>query len=350
MTVFLNIINFSRISKRIFFICLIFVISFGAKNAIAHRDICLVKDFGLVKLRLVFGFGYEEINKAQIIAKLVDSLRKSYNYKKRIILDFKHRYFPHFPIKSKEYFISFDKQFLFLNSYMQDTSDKEETCIVISSIDKNFDEEQILKLVEYAIKNVDYIKKKQKQIIYHDNFSDINVKTIDTNIIKKQLTLTTSDKIKEVLNWKVQKIPLNDKENNDISYYVQNQKFHIFIREDKYHKKDSVVLVLDKIFQMEVFRDGTGMVFDTDSSFYYIGSHPILSKRQIINNSNYLNEYKNYRTYEIFKINKMKISFTIDYRFVVNRMYNPKSRTLLYLINKDYLIQDLDESLKLNRK
>ena len=82
------------------------------------------------------------------------------------------------------------------------------------------------------------------------------------------------------------------------------------------------------------------VVFDTDSSFYFINNRygekkkKIVSERHIIQNLN-----REYPKFNVVRIGGSKIAIYFGYY----EFEQWKVRTLIYLIDEDELIQDLDE-------
>lgn len=83
------------------------------------------------------------------------------------------------------------------------------------------------------------------------------------------------------------------------------------------------------------------IIFDTDSTFYYVNQYQKkVSKRNIINN-----KHDYYRPYKIEFIGGNKISINFYY-YSKEEGRQPKDRTLIYLIEEDELIQDLDKLIE----
>jgi hypothetical protein len=130
---------------------------------------------------------------------------------------------------------------------------------------------------------------------------------------------------------------------NRISYYLQNNKYSVVLKDNR--KGDTVLVTLDNIYQ---FYDNLHVViFDTDSSFYYVSDfRKKLSERHVIQNM-----YGFYEPYFINHIggNKLSIFYRYDtkpefdakFNDIVSRHNIP--RTSIYLFDKDILIQNLDE-------
>jgi len=301
-----------------YILSLILIFTFG--NSYAHQDFWIIEDFGNVKVRIKTGFRYEEIQKVFLFGQLAEQLAKQLNYSEQIFLDFNHYYVRNC---EPDYFISYDK------GKIQSTYEKEfflkEKSIVIRQVARQFDAQTTLKLLEYAILNIQDIKSSQKEIEYRKNYCEWIINSIDTAFIKKMLNEPNSNQINNVLSLKIKK-PFKDY----VSYYLQNNKYTVCV---KYNKIDTALITLDNVYQF--YEGRKSLVFDTDTSFYYIsGFDKKVSERHIIQNTdNY------WQPYIINYIGNEKLSIYLSR----SHLFGRKDRTLLYLMDKDILIQDLDE-------
>jgi hypothetical protein len=310
--------------------CIIAIIlSFTFGSAIAHQDFFTFTDFGNVKVRIKTGHEYEEIYKSYIIGQLAEKLAKELNYSDQIFLDFDHHYTSNCdPV----YFISYDKGKIEYTSTEKHENDYLSTnAIVVRQISRSFDVITTLKLLEYSIKNISQIKNSQRTIEYEENYCQWIIKTIDTNLIRKQINKGNSDIIKKIENNKVARP--GKKYDGGISYFWQSNKYHLF----PFSKPDTILLSLDNIYDFNI----DGFTFDTDSSFFFLSdSQPLfVSKRLVINNIN-----DNYEPFKITNIGGAKFSIYFSYYSNEDGL-QPKERTLIYLREKDELIQDLDKLL-----
>ncbi len=313
----------------------IFVLTFG--TVFAHEDFWMIKDFGNVKVRIKTGFEYEELNKVLIIGELAAQFSKQLNYTNKIFLDFDHHYTGDC---EPDYFISFDKGKI-EKSWIG--ADKEKNflkrkSIVVRQVSRYFDAETTLKLLEYAIQNVEQIKSSQKEINYSKNFCQWIINSIDTIKINTILLEPVSNQIKRALSLKIEKPDKAFK--NGLSYFFKDNKYAIFSRE--YNKDDNTLLILDNIYDMKSFESSSMIVFDTDSTFYYVNQyqHRVSKRHTIHNNFDYCEPYK------VEHIGGDKIFIYFFYYSNEDRKLQLKYRTLLYLIEKDELIQDLDKLIE----
>jgi hypothetical protein len=317
-----------------YILTLILVLNFG--TAFAHQDFWMTKDFGNVKVRILTGFEYEEINKVFIIGQLAEQFSKQLNYTNKIFLDFNHHYTGNC---NPDFFISYDKGKI---QYSWSGADKEKDflknkSIVVRQVSRQFDAETTLKLLEYSIQNVEQIKSSQKEIYYNKNYCQWIINSIDTTKIKTMLMKPVSNQIKGVLTLKIEKPEKEFK--YGLSYYFKDNKYSIFSRQ--YNKDDNTLLSLDNIYDIKKIEGSSMIIFDTDSTFYYVNQYQNrVSKRHNINN-----KYDYYRPYKVENIGGDKISINFSY-YSKEEGRQPKNRTLIYLIEEDELIQDLDKLIE----
>jgi hypothetical protein len=347
---------------------LIIVLSMNFGNAFAHSDLFYNNNFGNVKTSILTGFQYEEINKVAIFGQLAEKLSKEFNYFDPILLDFTHTY-THSEISDS--FISYDSI-----SYWDADSESwlVNKGIVIRQIAKEFQAQPILKLLEYAILNLETIKSTQKQMVYNPYPSLSNyerkINTIDTLAIEQILNASNSDLLNNVLKQRVDRPekegidrPEGDFRHGGISYYWQNNRYFVFFKYDSWYdnlnqkyvneKREVVLFDVGNIYDFRRFRNWSALIFDTDTSFYSIKQHvntpfglgqhtledkPKISKRQVIENTS---GYWLWRPFQIESIGGDKVSITLQ-----SSNWDRPYRTLLHLVDEDRLIQDLDELVR----
>ena len=319
---------------------LTFLFILSSNVALAHQDFWMTKDFGNVKVRIKTGYQYEEIKKAWIIGELASRLCQKLSYKQSVFIDFNHYYVGNC---DPDYFLSFDdgsiietwntekpKAFLKQNS------------LVVREVSRQFSPSVTLRLLEYSILNIDKIKGTQKLINYNQNYCQWKIKSIDTVQAKNIGHQALSQAVKEVLGTRVYR--LDDelgKTKSDISYFFQGNKYHIFYNE--YKVEDSVLLVVDNVYQFENISFNEAIAFVTDSTFFYIKgvNGPYSSKKKVIEQIN-----DNYQPFKITKVGVYKVAFSFWY-YDKREGIQPKERNVLYKIDTGELIQDLNESLGL---
>jgi hypothetical protein len=292
-------------------------------TAFGHKDLFIIKDFGNVKVRIITGFEYEEIRKGWIIGEMASKLCQQLNYTKPIFIDFNHHYVSDC---KADHFISFDD-----GSIIQKWETEKpqavlkENALVIREVSRQFSPSVTLKLLEYAISNVYKIRSAQKTIAYNQNYCQWKIKTIDTLLIKKIVRKSVSEAVNKVLSAKVYR---QEEGKSCISYYFQDNKYHVFYNERIVNYP--VLLIVDNIYQ---FLDKNNVVFDTDSSFYYIGNSRT-SKRQVIKGT-----YDNYNPFKISSAGANKIRFSFWY-YDRTEGVQPKEKRLVYHPDRDELTED----------
>lgn len=323
--------NIMRPYKLLF---LLFLLS--ASNVFAHQDFWVIKTFGKVKVRIKTGFNYEEINKAWIIGELTNKLANTHKYKETIFLDFNHSYTGDV---RPDYFISYD------DGPIKQTWSGVETlyflkgeALVIREASRRFDASATAKLVEYAITHIADVKKEQKPLEYNKNYRHWLVNSIDTIKTKQIVKGNLSKLASEVMNNKIYRRK-SEKESNSISYFFRNNKYYVFYND--YKVKDSILLVVDNIYQFEAISFNEAVVLDTDSTFYYTQgvNTPHASKRWTIKN-----KFDFDRPYEITRVGAHKVAFSFWY-YSKEEGRQPKERTLVYRSDKNELFQDIDKLL-----
>ncbi len=320
-------------------------------TALAHGDYFYEKKYGNVKVSILTGFDYEEINKVFILGKLASKLAKKLNYNKPIFLYFKHHYLTE---DKPEYYISSsrgkeDRQDINNNEDWQEFNHLKQEAIVLQQMGNYFDIASTLKLLEYAINNTTFIKSNQELIEYHREkttfryrFYSINQKPIKEQLAKKSSKLiaaTQKNKIYRTENFSEREFTTG------CSYYWQDNKFHLFWRSRDYNSNtnkaefnDNHLLTLDSLYIFQEIENLDYAIFNTRKSFYYTDQHQRkISKNHIIEDAQGY-----YRPFKVRKIAFDKVSLSME---KMMWSQNETARTLIYLTRKDKLIQDLDERL-----
>jgi hypothetical protein len=145
-----------------------------------------------------------------------------------------------------------------------------ENGLVIRVITPNINPRKILELMEFGLKNIETIKKNQKETT-HNYWT---WKSIDSVILNSILSFNFTSRIDSVLNDQYE-ICTNQ---SNIKYHWENQRF-IF-----YSKKTSKpILEIPNICQIVNIDTTATLIYDTDNSFYYIDlkQDHIYSKQRI---------------------------------------------------------------------
>jgi hypothetical protein len=300
----------------------------------AHQDFWTARSFGNVKVRVTTGFDYEEINKAFIIGQLAEKLANDLNYSDPIFLDFRNHYTADC---NPAYFVSYDK------GKIEDTwegAPKEKdylkaNALVVRQVSRQFRAISTLRLLEYSIHNISSIKATQKQIEYNQNYCQWKINSIDTSLIGEQLQKASSPLINAIMKSRIER-PDGDFKHG-ISYYWQGDRFYVFLR--TYDKPDTTLAIIDNIYNIKVLGGWSAIIFNTDSSFFYVreGNRSTVSKRQVIDDT-----HNYYRPFKVAQIGGEKLSIYFSY-YTDEEERQPQERTLIYLTDRDELIQDLDK-------
>ena len=363
--------NGKKISKELIMIkrsicTLITIFMMNHGNAFAHTDFFIDNSFGNVKTSILTGFLYEEINKVSILGQLAEKLSKELNYSNPILLSFTHTYTRD---DFSDFFISYD------SIRYWDTNSESSLMvkgIIIQQFAKEFPVQPTLKLLEYAILNLEKIKSTQAEIEYPKGHYTKKVKTIDVRTIEKLLNASNSDLLNNVLKQRVDRPEqkrIDGSERNSIhegiSYYWQNNRYVVFLKYNHWydhsnHKfvnenREVVLFDVENIYDFRRFKNWSAIIFDTDTSFYSVKQHvntlfgsgqhiladnPKISQRQVIENT-----FKFWLPFQIESIGGDKVSIYFGGYGTVH-VGQQIHRTLIYLADEDRLIQDLNELLK----
>ena len=321
------------------YICLlIIVLSLNLGEIFAHQDFYRTKDFGNVKVGITTGFEYEEINKVNMFGQLAEKLSKELNYSEPILLDFSHFYVKYC---DPDYFISYDKGNIeyYWGEWITDSSIIEDNAIVIRQVARQFDAQTTLKLLEYAILNLKNIKSTQRQITYNKNYCNWKINTIDTLIIKKILNMPNSNLLNNILKTKINR-PEKEHFGNNFSYYWQNNRYFVFWKRP--NMPDTVLIELENIYDFNKNGNIYVMVFDSDSSFHYVGKYDNIfyyGDSIQVSQRHVMEKPFPWDSYEPFKVGNLG-----NGKIFIYLGYQP--RILVYLTDEDKLIQDLDKLLR----
>jgi hypothetical protein len=156
--------------------------------------------------------------------------------------------------------------------------------------------------------------------------------------------------------------PEGDFKYGGISYYWQNNRYYVFVKEEWYDKPNSkfvneerevVLFDVENIFDFRRFRNWSAIIFDTNTSFYSVKQHiyntfgleqhtlsenepaPKISQRQVIKNTS---DYFLWYPFQVESLGGEKVSILLT-----TSNWDKTDRILLYLADEDRLIQDLDE-------
>src|SRR5690606_11721498 len=258
--------------------CILIIILMLPFHAVqAHSDFFYTKEYGNVKATILTGFHYEEINKVFILGQLAEKLAEELNYKEPIFLYFRHHYTSR--KVTHQYYISYgraknDRLYTRDDDGWQEHDFMDEDATVIRQAGKNLDITSTLKLLEYAIGNLSYIKSHQK-LIEQQRGGTFRYRfySIDHQPIRKQLGTKASSLVTAALKNKIFR-PENFSEREfwtGCSYYWQNNQFHIFWRSRHFNKEtnkreftDKHLFTLDTLHLFKEIENLDYLIFDTD--------------------------------------------------------------------------------------
>lgn len=313
-------------------------------NLWAHSDFWKTKTFGNVKVRILTGFDYEEINKVWIIGELASKLCHSLGYKDTVFFDFNHHYTADC---YTDYFVSFDQGNI-IEGYDQTNSEPilKHKSLVLREISRTFDACISLNLLEYAIKNLKMIQARQSLLTYNKNFCNWKVNTIDTAIIRQASNAPVSALLNTILKARIDRPSSEDSSAADnLSYFFKENKYHVYSKANYLNSdepNETVLLVTNNIYQFTKLSPHEAVVFDTDGTFYYVqgSTYSSASKRHTIENHESF-----YEPYTVTKLgwDKVAISF---WRSNTDQASGYKESIALLNIKKDEVLQDLDKVLE----
>jgi hypothetical protein len=302
---------------------------FSTAKAFAHQDFWMTKTFGNVKVRIKTGFKYEEINKVWIIGELAQNLCNDLNYKDTVLLDFTHAYTDYC---SPDYFISYGDGSIIQNwPGGEKESFLKMNALVIKEVSRTFDASKSLKLLEYGIRHLESIKANQKIIVYEKNYCQWRIKTIALSISKRIALSQQSTVVDKTVKMKIFRTKEKNADQGLLTYYFENNIYHItnFSKEEIKYSLD-----LKNIYQFISFPSNEAIVFDTDTSFYYVRTNPTIfcSKRYVIIDTH---EYYQPFGYKIKEPNTIALKFW----FYGNNL-GTIERDVFYKSDVDKLIQN----------
>ncbi|MEY5047360.1 MAG: hypothetical protein RLZZ175_719 [Bacteroidota bacterium] len=307
---------------------------FVFKPIFAHQDIYAIENYGNVKVKISsYSFDLEEVNRSFIIAQLVQKLSIQLNNKDSIYLDFDHSYmsecksayFLSYGINNQNLNVDDDKNISFEKAIRSNT-------IILKSISYSFDEKSILKLIEFAILNKNYINTTQRVCAYKSEYYNYNIVSLDTNETKTVLFNESSLLQKEILSKIIERPNQNFK--SGISYKFENGNFYLFNRNSL--GKDSSFMYLKNIYLMKevvkIKNTQIVAVFESDTVFYFVNRNVktnqlFVSKKYILKHC----EYKEPIHVSKFKRNTLKVSTNFFHNFCTKVDY-------IYFYEKDELV------------
>jgi len=329
---------------RVVILLLALTLLVGSSHATIAVD--LENELGNVKTRIGLGLQPDpRPQKVYAIGELARRLAARLDYSEPIFLEF-GRDFGSVP----DYFLSFtDGAIVEVGARNQRKPLLGSPGIVIRHIRGPLDVAGVLKLVEHAIRNLESIKSEQRVQVY----GKYRIVSISNTQIEDVLHRPMSHTVEKVWRTRVEGRRLEARESCGVSYYFQNGRFVVYSGNRFLGEKP--LLNLQDIADFKVLSDSQVLVFDTRTSFYYVGATDSkCSRRHVIEETRGLLE-----PYEVVSLGRDKIAICFSC-FVplppwertgkIVTTVKVKYRVLLYRTEHDELIQDLDEVLDRGRK
>ena len=143
--------------------------------------------------------------------------------------------------------------------------------LIIYIKDKDIKVKKILTILSNALNNIDYIKSNQTRVFKKSKYSPTNNPKFDTlySISPEEINQYASNGNKLLDIIVAQKVDVErrfaEKEQKNINYYYQNNKYHFYNSE-----KTKKLLVVDNVLEIVGNTKDGYFIFDTDSTFYYL--------------------------------------------------------------------------------
>lgn len=318
-----------------------FALGINLGEVSAHIVFCITRNFGNVSVSInTYSDDNADINDLMIFGQLAELLSKHLKYDRPIFVDFEtHQYadncFPNFLVSCGK------KKYKYYRSETVKTkSNLPNDAIIIRHAAKKFQIQSALKLVEYAILNRKEINLKQEYLTFDKKYCfEYKVKSINPLMVKEVLDAPNSDLLNLILKAKIN-IPSQKNEEQNISYYWKNNRYYLFWKKD-----DNILLDIENIYDLKRLKDSSVVIFDSDSSFYYI-KYPKVSQRQVIE------KVSGYSWFEVENKDSVNLLiYLFYYRYFEEKTddkvtsYGTKlcSKRWTYLIKEDELILDWEE-------
>lgn len=263
-------------------------------NSFSSSRVTVKKEFENIILFYDGNTNDEEFAKLEFIAKRILQLSKEYNYSKRIILN----YLFSDDTKKKQYYLAYSKPIYYYKHKEFDEIElikllnEEDNFIILTSYDEIKSQTEALKLIDFALSNLNKFKKLEVEKIEYDRFEyEYNYvysispksiqKIIDNNVISK--------KINSVLSQKIYR-EIDNKENTYfISYFTKNDNYFPYLRE---RDKETI---LDTLKQIKYFaRQSNNVFIFKDKYKFNLYAFPTLGNSVIIKKEITYNDNKNF--------------------------------------------------------
>lgn len=212
----------------------------------------------------------------------------------------------------------------------------------------------MLKLLEYSILNTDKVKQKQETVVFEREYhGPFETQTLSEAVIDSILQLPTSAVVNKVLANRIYRKDV-EKEFTSISYYAQNGKFYVY-RDGMPKEEPFTIQEFDHVWQFSPVRYSesvgtyTAVLFDTPGTFRHLQAY----------DGSYIGSANTGRPAYVsppHSIGDVNVSIYPCIVRALGRdlvsivwkdpsMFNPRDRTMIYVIPRDTLILNLEKLL-----
>ena len=233
---------------------------FMSTKVSAHQDRYYTFETDNIIVRIKTGHDYEEVEKANILSRMIRDLSNNLEYCKNIQFDFIHDYT--YDRKSSDFFVSYKKSKViqkfddeFLSENMNDAN------LIFRYLSTEINFEDCLKYIESSIINEKFIKINQTQYEYDGGYNQwilYSISDSQSKSIMDDLSFYATQKVM------TQKYYENEDESN-ASYYYFNGFFNFL---DVKNRTRSVIHKSKKLFQIEIL-DYVIVIAETPCNIYF---------------------------------------------------------------------------------
>lgn len=339
------------IMKHIFLVTFV-LLSFHSS---AHQDIVYSVNKGNVHLQYLSGWGQLEVgNKIRIFLELSDKLiKEKFPNSEQLYIYFGHDYTKS---DTSYYALGYGK-FSFWDYEKYKTSrDVKANGLKILIRDRDFDIKKMLNLVNSALSNIAFIKNNQSEYIIKTRYYNADtLKSIQFSQVAKYLA-SSDTTVEKILKEKHYRNIKRVKEESDIDYYFQNNKFHFYNTrkpEEEWSQPQGKyvvtktfgedILTTDNIFEIFGSVYDGHFVFINDSTFYFIPQLKDSIRGPFKIDSVQAGRRPVFKYYHEYKPVEKFILLVDDYRNTNKVLFIPDSN--LVVSNYDSLENDFIKSL-----
>lgn len=237
----------------------------------AMQDAYFLSTYGNVQVRLYKFRGNGEVKRTEFIGMLVKELCNRTHYSKPVFIDLNS-----IGEERTSMYVLFDKGESLLEPHMPKKVNNKTDVLVVRGMMQHEGIPALLKLIEYGITNEECIRAAQQKRATSDN--DLKFPIIDT-AERNEIMRRPSKIVDEVMSTRLDEttefrrggtVAIKKKYRRYITYYFQNNKYHIY--SDEFSGKDTALLKLDHVSLLYNVSPGEAFIFDSDSTFYYVNT------------------------------------------------------------------------------